>query len=194
MTMTKSDFLYKLRKALDDLPSAEIDKTIAYYAEIIDDAVEDGNDESEIIAGLGSTEDIAQKIINETPLQTVKRKVKSRKLSPVTIALLIISSPLWVSIAAALLAVIFAIYISLWAIVISLFATAFALAVSAFASFVITFPLIPVRPVKAVFTFGASLLCAGLCILIFYLAMLCARLMIKPLSIFRKGGNRNEDK
>ena len=191
--MTKSDFLYELRKALDNLPSAEIDKTIAYYAEIIDDAIEDGNDESKVIAGLGSAEEIARKILNETPIQTVKRKVKRRNLSPVVIILLIIGSPVWVSIAIALFAVIFSVYISLWAIVFSLFITAVALGVSAIASLAMTFPFIPVRPVKALFAFGAALLCAGLSILLFYLAILCARLMIKMISVLWKGGRKNEN-
>ena len=192
MIMTKSDFLYELRKALDDLPSAEIDKTIDYYAEIIDDAVEDGKCESEVIAGLGSAEDIARRIINETPFQTVKRKVKGRKLNPAIIAMIIIGSPVWLSIAISLFAVIFSVYVSVWAVVFSLFVTAAALAASAVAAFIITFPFIPVRPVKAVFAFGAALLCTGLSVLIFYLAMLCAHLMIKLTRVFLKGGRRNE--
>ena len=47
--MRKTEFLERLRAALNALPEEEAKKTIAYYAEMIDDRIEDGMSEEEAI-------------------------------------------------------------------------------------------------------------------------------------------------
>ena len=52
--MNKTEFLDALRHALGKLPSYEVEQSIAFYAEMIDDRIEDGMSEQEAVAALGS--------------------------------------------------------------------------------------------------------------------------------------------
>ena len=61
--MRKTEFLERLRAALNALPEEEAKKTIAYYAEMIDDRIEDGMSEEEAVAGLGEPEAVAREIL-----------------------------------------------------------------------------------------------------------------------------------
>ena len=48
--MNKTEFLDALRHALGKLPSYEVEQSIAFYAEMIDDRIEDGMSEQEAVA------------------------------------------------------------------------------------------------------------------------------------------------
>ena len=58
--MNKTEFLDALRHALGKLPSYEVEQSIAFYAEMIDDRIEDGMSEQEAVAALGSVHAIAE--------------------------------------------------------------------------------------------------------------------------------------
>ena len=47
--MNKTEFLDALRHALGKLPSYEVEQSIAFYAEMIDDRIEDGMSEQEAV-------------------------------------------------------------------------------------------------------------------------------------------------
>lgn len=178
--MNKNDFLNQLTSALSGLPQEEVKKTLDYYSEIIDDAVEDGDDEQEVIARLGSIDDIAEKIINETPIRKfVKDNVKSYNMSIPVIILLIIGSPIWISLLTAAFAVVLSLYAAIWSVVASLFAVFAALALSGVALIIASPFLIPVKPVEAMFSFGTALVCAGLSLFLFFLSVWSAKLVIR---------------
>lgn len=182
--MTKNEFLNKLTESLSGLPQEEIKKSIDYYSEIIDDAVEDGEGEAAVIERLGSINDIAEKIINETPLRKfVKEDVKNYNISLSVILLLIIGSPVWLPILTAAFAVVFSLYISIWSVVVSLFAVFAALVLSGVALLIGSPFLLPVKPIEAMFAFGAALVCAGLSVFVFYLSVWSAKITIK-LTVF----------
>ena len=61
--MNKTEFLDALRHALGKLPSYEVEQSIAFYAEMIDDRIEDGMSEQEAVAALGSVHAIAAQIV-----------------------------------------------------------------------------------------------------------------------------------
>lgn len=65
--MKKVEFLVKLREALEALPSEEQIRSVAFYEEVLDDRIEDGMDEEEAVAALGTVEDIARRILEEVP-------------------------------------------------------------------------------------------------------------------------------
>lgn len=120
--MNKAEFLTALRRALGKLPSYEVEQTITFYAEMIDDRVEDGMPEHEAIAALGSVEAIAAQIIAETPAipkAIAKASTGSRTLN---IVLLAVFSPIWVPLALSLAAAAFAVYLAIWATVVALWA------------------------------------------------------------------------
>lgn len=178
--MNKIDFLDNLQNALTGLPGDDMQKTIDYYSEMIDDAVEEGEDEQAVIERLGSIEDIAEKVINETPLSRfVREDMKKRNMSAEVIILLIVSSPLWLVFLVTAFAVGFSLYIAVWSVVLSFFVIFGALAISAAAMLVVSPFLLAVRPLKAMFAFGAALLCAGLSVFLFYLSVYSAKMVIK---------------
>ena len=63
--MDRSDFLERLMSGLADLSPAEREQVESYYTEILEDALEEGEDEELILAGLGSPEEAARKLLAE---------------------------------------------------------------------------------------------------------------------------------
>lgn len=178
--MNKQEFLKRLTAALSGLPQEEIRKTVEYYSEIIDDAVEDGREEGDIIRGFDSVEEIAERVINETPIRKfVTEDVKKRHISVGAIVLIIIGSPVWLPILAAVFAVLVSVYITIWSFVISLFSVFAALSLAAVGMIILAPIMMFVRPVKAMFAFGLALLCAGLAVFMFYISVWSAKLIIK---------------
>ena len=66
--MNKDKFLLALYDAVRDLPLEDVERSIAYYREMIDERVEDGMNEEEAVAALGSVEDIAAQIMDGAPV------------------------------------------------------------------------------------------------------------------------------
>ena len=66
--MNKTEFSDALRRALGKLPSYEVEQSIAFYLEMIDDRMEDGMSEADVVAALGPVGAIAAQIIAETPV------------------------------------------------------------------------------------------------------------------------------
>ena len=71
--MQKTEFLDRLRTALADLPAEELEKTLGYYAEMIEDRMEDGMDEEAAVAAMGDPEAVAREILLDAPLGTLVR-------------------------------------------------------------------------------------------------------------------------
>ncbi|MBR4762441.1 MAG: DUF1700 domain-containing protein [Clostridia bacterium] len=128
--MTKQEFLAELERALAGFPQAEIDDRVSFYGEMIDDGIEEGIPESEVIAKIGSIDVIVSKTVSDVPIsKLVKERVKpKRTLSALEIALIALGFPLWFSLLISALAVILAIYVVIWAIIISLWAVVLSLA------------------------------------------------------------------
>lgn len=122
--MTKMKFLMALHDKLSGLPQDEVEERLSFYSEIIEDRIEEGMSEEEAVLAVGSVEEIYIQILEEIPLlkiakETIKPK---RRLKIGELILLILGSPLWISLLAVAASVIFTLYIVLWVIVISLWA------------------------------------------------------------------------
>ena len=144
---------------------------MTFYTEMIDDRMEEGLSEEDAVAAVGSVEEIAAQILADTPLTKLrKEKVKpKRKLAGWEILLLILGSPLWLSLGLAVIAVVISLYLSLWAIVISLWAVFISLIACAFSGIVAGIVLAFVTtPLTGVVLAGGGLICAGLAIFLFY--------------------------
>lgn len=176
--MNKEIFIKELKKGLKRLPREEKRKQLSYYSELIDDMIEDGMSEAEAVARLGDVKDICDNILKEYSIQSSSDKTNkpSTGWKVVTIILLVLGSPVWISILIAIFAVVFAIYVCFWAVVITLFAVAFALAVSSLAMIVfLIFKLIASNVATAVLALAAAFLLAGLALLIGLAAYWTAR-------------------
>ena len=130
--MNKQEFLTRLREGLGGLPQEEIAERVSFYHEMIDDRMEDGLTEEEAVAEIGPVEAVIRQIVAETPLpRLVREKVKpNRRLRAWEIVLLVLGSPIWLSLGIAAAAVLFSVYVVIWALIASLWAVELALAVS----------------------------------------------------------------
>ena len=169
--MTKSQFLSALGGKLTRLPRDEAEDRLRFYSEMIDDRMEEGLSEEEAVAAVGSVEKIAAQILADTfpapPQSEPQNKKHSR--NPWVILLLILGSPVWISLAVAALGIVISLYVSLWAVIISLWAVFGSLIVCAFSGIVAGTVLAFVRtPLTGIALMGAGLICAGLAIFLFY--------------------------
>ena len=170
--MTKQDFLTRLEKSLSGLPREDIEERLTFYAEMIDDRIEEGLGEEKAVAGIGSVEDIVSQIVEETPIsRLVKERVKpAKRMRAWEILLLVLGSPIWLSLLIALLAVVFSVYVSIWAVVVSLWAVEISLIASAFACAAAgILCLFRGSFWQGVAVFGAGCVCAGLAIILYSL-------------------------
>lgn len=166
--MKKQEFLAVLRDRLRGLPQEDIQRSVDYYSEMIDDRMEDGLREESAVAALGSMDEIVSQILMETSLpKLVKAKVKQKKhLHTWAIVLLVLGSPIWLSLLIAAMAVLLSVYVVIWSVVVSLFAVNVALAACAFAGVVCSvIYMICGHPAAGLAILGAGLACAGLEIL-----------------------------
>lgn len=109
--MKKSEFLRELQQYLDGSPAAEAKKSIEYYAEMIDERMEDGLSEEEAVAALGPAEAVAAQIRCEMPKE--EKKVWNT-------VMLILGAPLWIPLLAAAGIVVLSFYLVLFVLEASL--------------------------------------------------------------------------
>lgn len=193
--MTKNEFLLRLREELNGLPDEDISRSIGYYSEIIDDSIEGGASEADTIDSLGSISEIAANILADLPptesrevvtcekvenegAEDESETVPARKRSPKPweITLLVLGSPLWISLAAALLSVVLSLYIVMWSVVVVLYAAAIALGAGAVAGVIsAAAQLVHGEIASGLLAAGAALVCSGTGLLFFALANLTAK-------------------
>lgn len=169
--MNKIEFLTVLRERLQGLPEEDINKSIDFYCEMIDDRVEDGMSEAEAVDALGNIEEIISQILSEVSLpKLVKEKVKpKRALKAWEIVLLVLGAPLWIPLLATVILTVLAIYLSVWSVIISLYAVDLSIAVSGLACIGVAVALLfDGQFVPAGVVFGTGLVCMGLAILLLF--------------------------
>ncbi len=172
--MNKSGFLAELRRVLAGLPEKDIEKSIEYYSEMIDDRLEDGISEEEAVTALGSIEDIKTQILRDTPLpKIIKERVKpKRTLSGWEIALIILGMPLWLPLLIAAVSILFSVYIVIWSLVIVVFSVDLSFAAVALAGIFGSVVFIVLgHTASGLAVLGAGLVCAGLGVLWFFLCI-----------------------
>lgn len=163
--MNKQDFLAALRGLLNDLPAEDIRRSLDFYAEMIDDHMEEGMTEEAAVAAVGSAEQIADQIRGDAGAAPRKPK---RKVKPWSLALILLGLPLWLPLLLAAASVIISIYVSIWAVIISLYATAVALGISSIVIFLMPLLYIPTGNVAgACLVLGAAMVLTGITILSF---------------------------
>lgn len=170
--MNKKEYLARLETLLTCLPKETRAESIAFYAEMIDDRIEDGMTEEQAVEALGAPGVAAEAILDDLPAVprvVAKTKRKSRALMW---TLIILGSVAWVPLLIAFIMVAVSVYACIWILIACLWLVSAAL--------VAAFPLgllvalwgglagnIPF----ALAEMGAGLLCGGL-----GLAMICASL------------------
>lgn len=187
--MTKSEFIRKLNSRLSNFPENEVSDRVSFYTEIIDDYIDEGISEEEAVEKLGSIDEIVSSIAGEIPLKDIaKKKLNSRrKLKALEIVLLIVGSPIWVSLFAAFFAVIVSLYAVLWSIVISLWAIFVSCFVCSFASMILFVINLCVGNSSLGFGFlGTSFVLLGVSLLFMLLSRYLTVVVIKVPKLFFK--------
>lgn len=169
--MTKMKFLLSLNDKLSGLPKDDIEERLNFYSEMIDDRMEDGLSEEDAVFAVGSVDKIADQIFGDIPFAKIaKEKMRpKRKLRVWEIVLLVLGSPIWISLIVAVFAVVLSLYVSLWSVIISLWA--------AFASVVACAPaavalgiglIVGEKLLLGIAMVGAGLVCAGASVFFFF--------------------------
>ena len=127
--MNKTEFVLALTERLAGIPWEEVEDRIHFYIEAIDDRMEEGLDEAEAVAALGTVDEIAGEILADIPLpRLIAKKIKpKRRLRAGEIVLLSVGAPLWFPLLIAAVSVLLALYLSVWAIIVSLWSVPFSL-------------------------------------------------------------------
>lgn len=202
--MTKIQFILALNEKLTNLPKKEAEERINFYVEMIDDRIEEGASEEEAVEAIGNIDEIASQIISDTPLAKIaKEKFKpKRQLKTWEIVLLILGSPVWLSLMIALIAVIFSLYVVLWSVIISLWAVFVALVACTIYT-IIAGPIIAIaeKTLGGIALVGAGIACSGLSIFAFYgckaatkaMIVLTKKLTLSIKKMFMKKSDVEED-
>ena len=185
--MTKRKFLTKLKYNLYGLSRADRQRSLDYYAEMIDDRMEEGMSEEEAVAGIGTPDEAASQIFAELQPDAAGKASASHSMRGWEIALLILGSPLWLALLIALfavivavLAVVLALYVSVWAVIFSLWASWLAVGLTAVvgipASVVV---LLTGKPGVGLFLLGCGLILASLTVGLFFLCLVLSKLLYR---------------
>ena len=169
--MNKQEFLAQLRKGLSGLPKDDINERLMFYSEMIDDRMEDGIPEETAVREIGAIDELASQIIADIPLgKLLKEKITPKKKQKVwEIVLIVLGSPIWLSLGIAAFAVVFSIYVVLWSAIIVLWAV--------FSSFVAcglagiatgVYFAAGGNGLTGIATIGAGIVCTGLSVFVFF--------------------------
>ncbi len=169
--MNKQAFLAQLRKGLSGLPKDDIDERLTYYGEMIDDRMEDGIPEETAVSEIGDVDGLVAQIIADIPLgKLVKEKITpKKKLRAWEIVLLVLGSPIWLSLLIAALAVIFSLYVVLWSVIVALWAAFVSLAACGLAGIAAgVYFAVSGNALTGLAVIGAGIVCAGLAVFAFF--------------------------
>lgn len=200
--MTKTVFLEKVRSGISSLSENDIKRWIDYYSEMIDDRIEDGISEEDAVAAMGSVDDVISHILRDenaepTNINNAEPNKKDKNLFDTikdfinrhvtdenriwVILVVVLAVPIWVPVLTSLFGAIVSVVVSLFSVVVGIYAGAVAL-VAAFVGCVVKgIAVLSVGALlgSAMMYFGIGFICLGIGILMFLLANLCARLIIK---------------
>ncbi len=169
--MKRTEFFTELKRRLSGLPQEDIDRSLEYYGEMLDDRMEEGIAEEAAVAALGSMEEITEQILSEVPLtKLVGHSLKPKTpLRGWTVALLIIGFPLWLPLLLTAGILLLTAYALLWVLVGVYYAVVLALGVGGIAGALSALPLLFTGNVDtAIFALSVGCIAMGCAILLFY--------------------------
>ena len=169
--MTKKEFLEILSYSLSALNKSDKDERLNFYAEMIEDRIEEGYSEEDAVKTVGDPEVIGAQIVSEYSniKKTNKKASTKRKLRTWEIVLLAVGSPVWVPLAIAAAAIVFTLYVVFWAVVGSIWAAPISLSAVAIAGFALPAAyFIQGNLLGGIAIIGLGVFSAGLAIFAFY--------------------------
>lgn len=159
--MNKKNFLEQLEQKLERISKKEMQEALSFYRELIEDAIEDGKKESEIIEELGNIDAIVQKIVEDSShKKEASDSIKNRKMSAERMILMIVLSPFILT----LFLVFFSLILALYAFIISFYIVGFTLLLISIPYFIDFWIQLFEHPQFALLEIGIASLSIGLAI------------------------------
>jgi uncharacterized membrane protein len=167
--MNKKEFAEDLRKKLSGLSEKEIEEQLDFYSEMIDDRIEDGSSEEDAVKAVGSVNEISDRIKNDADFLKKAKKKPERRIKVWEIVLLVLGSPIWLSLAIAAFSVIVSLYAVIWSLIASLVAIFASLAASSLGMIIggVVFAVTG-NALSGIAMIGESLFLAGTAIFLFF--------------------------
>ncbi len=190
--MDKHFFLAKLRKKLSDLPEGEVLERLNFYSEMIDDKMEEGLTEEEAVESIGTIQEIVAQIKRESLDANALDKIKEKKrLKPLEILLLILGSPIWLSLILAVLLIAISLYTSIWCLILCVWALFASFAACSFGATVSGFIFIFSGHVwSGIASIGAGFVLVGLAIFTYFASLYATKAVVllskKSIQLFKK--------
>lgn len=192
--MTRDEFIKQLEQQLSCLSTTGKNEAIQFYEEAIDDRMEDGLSEEDAIRALGHPQEVAEAILDNLPAIPQAIAKTKRTSTALLWVLVILGSPVWLSLLIASSAILLSAYICLWTAVLCIWIGALALFIGGIAGFGLAIGGIAVTyPLYAVAMLGCGMAAIGGALLIAaiawtvtkFIAHLSALIASKVLSLFR---------
>lgn len=125
--MTRQAYFDELRARLSALSPDEVERAVSFYEEAIEDRIEAGLSEEEAVAEMEPAAEAAERILSELPsIPHAFAQARSKSMPTswfvLGIVLLVLGSPLWVSLLVAVLAVVAACFITLFSLLVGVWA------------------------------------------------------------------------
>lgn len=194
--MNKIEFLSEIRERLKGYPRDEVDNSIQYYSEMIEDRVEDGMSEDAAVASLGDINEIVKNIKKNMPLKSVikekfsqgKEKLEESNVSVLTILMLIIFFPFWFPFACIMFSLYGVFFLITW-ILDGAFFVAGGASIFAFVACIVTaiVNIVRLQPLAALGAFGGGILLLGAGILLAVIGVCFSKAIIKMFGGILKG-------
>ena len=196
--MTKNEFTIRLKKLLGGLPQEDIEKSIDFYSEMIDDGIEDGMSEEEAVAAIGDIEDIVINIKSENSAEMGKTKEtayeyennegisaeqKKGRISGSRLVAVIATFPLWIGIVAGL----FGVYIGLWGVFVGLCGAVLGFAVGAVGGLIVSPVLFEASVYTGLMLVGCCFMLGGLVVPFVFVLKIIAKGLIELFKLAIKG-------
>lgn len=125
--MRKEDYLRRLRDLLACLPAEQLEESVSFLEEAIDDRIESGMSEEDAVAAMGSPGSVAEAILDDLPVVPRAIAKTKRKSNVLLWVLVVLGSPLWVVLALAFAAVFVVVYLCIWILALCVWIVAAAL-------------------------------------------------------------------
>ena len=178
--MTKKEFLTALSRGLSKLPRKEREERVNFYAEMIDDRIEEGMPEPDAVTSVGTVEGTVSQILAERPAVAEEPPQKSGGGRVGVILLLLLGFPIWFPILLTFFitvaSLLFSLFVTLWAVEISFAAGA----VGGVGTFFVL--LATGQEAMAFFTLGGALVSGGLAILLLFGAVAATKALWRGIS------------
>ena len=180
--MSKQEFLSRLREGLKGVPQTDLDERLTFYSEMIDDRMEEGMSEEEAVRMVGPVGEIVRQTIADTPItRLVKEKVTpKRRLAKWEVIVLAVTSPVWISLIIAAVAIVFALFVTIWAIWLAFWAAFVCMASCSISGGALgTHTIFKGYVFQGIAVIGASMALGGLAILFYYVCVGMTKLCVK---------------